>query len=266
MDFLTELFDEGKQYSAINTARSALSTIISLPGQIPFGKHPMVSRFLKGVFQLKPALPRYVATWDVGVVLQYLRKLPNLTDISLKQLTHKLTMMLVLLSGQRTQTLTLLDIKNITVTSSCCIFYINGCLKHTRPGTHQAPLEIPAYPQDTNICIKAVLSKYLEMTKDKRGRETQLLISFQKRFKPVTVDTLSRWIKTIMSQAGIDIDRFKPYSGRAASTSAAKATNVPIHTIMAAAGWSRESTFAKFYNKAVTQSGQFGQSILDTKL
>ena len=36
----------------------------------------------------------------------------------------------------------LLDIKNITVTSSCCILYINGCLKHTRPGTHQAPLEI----------------------------------------------------------------------------------------------------------------------------
>ena len=104
------------------------------------------------------------------------------------------------------------------------------------------------------------------MTKDKRGRETQLLISFQKPFKPVTVDTLSRWIKTIMSQAGIGIDRFKPYSGRAASTSAAKAANAPIHTIMAAAGWSRESTFAKFYNKAVTQSGQFGQSILDTKL
>ena len=174
--------------------------------------------------------------------------------------------MLVLLSGQRTQTLTLLDIKNITVTSSCCIFYINGCLKHTRPGTHQGPLEIPAYLQDTNICIKAVLSKYLEMTKDKRGRETQLLISFQKPFKPVTVDTLSRWIKTIMSQAGIDIDRFKPYSGRTASTSAAKAASVPIHTIMAAADWSRESTFAKFYNKAVTQSGQFGQSILDTKL
>ena len=31
LDFLTELLDEGKQYSAINTARSVLSTIVSLP-------------------------------------------------------------------------------------------------------------------------------------------------------------------------------------------------------------------------------------------
>ena len=30
LDFLTELLDEGKQYSAINTARSVLSTIVSL--------------------------------------------------------------------------------------------------------------------------------------------------------------------------------------------------------------------------------------------
>ena len=47
----------------------------------------MVSRFLKGSFELKQVIPRYVDTWDVGVVLQYLRKLPNLTEISLKQLT-----------------------------------------------------------------------------------------------------------------------------------------------------------------------------------
>ena len=131
---------------------------------------------------------------------------------------------------------------NITIKDSCCIFYVKGCLKHTRPGTHQTPLEIPAYPQDTNICIKAVLSKYLEMSKDKRGQESGLLITFQKPFKAVTVDTLSRWVKATMSQAGIDIDRFKPNSGHAASPSAAKAANVPV-----------------------THLGQFERSILDTK-
>ena len=120
LDFLTVLFDEGKQYSAINTARSALSTIVTLPGSVSFGKHPMVCRLLKGIFQLKPALPRYVDTWDVGVLLQYLRTMSNI-DISLKQLTQKLTMMLILLSGQRIQTLTLLDINHITITDTCCI-------------------------------------------------------------------------------------------------------------------------------------------------
>ena len=142
-------------------------------------------------------------------------------------------------------------------------FKIKGCVKQTRPGVHQAPLEIPAYPQDTNICIKTVLSQYLEKTKDKRGQDTQLLISFQKPFKSVTVDTLSRWIKGTMKDAGIDVSRFKPYSGRAAAVSAAKSAHVPIDTIMAATGWTREATFARFYNKPVVQPGQFGQAILD---
>ena len=51
--------------------------------------------------------------------------------------------------------------------------------------------------------MKAVLSKYLEMTKDNRGSETGLSISFQKSFKPVSVETLCRLLECIMAQAGI---------------------------------------------------------------
>ena len=58
--------------------------------------------------------------------------------------------------------------------------------------------------------MKAVLSKYLEMTKGNRGKETGLLICSQKSFKPASVDILSRWVKGIMAQAGIYMQRFKP--------------------------------------------------------
>ena len=33
------------------------------------GKHPLVCKFLKGVFHERPALPKYTATWDVQEVL-----------------------------------------------------------------------------------------------------------------------------------------------------------------------------------------------------
>ena len=98
-------------------------------------------------------------------------------------------MMLILLSGQRTQTLTLLDMNDITIKDSS--FFMD----------FELLLLLFYY-----YYIKAVLRKYLEMTKDKRGQESRLLISFQKPFKAVTVDTLSRWVKATMSQAGIDID------------------------------------------------------------
>ena len=72
LDFLNQLFHEGLSYSAINTARSSLSAFINLDGK-PVGEHPRVTRFLKGVFNLRPAIPKnttfgtlipYSTTWN----------------------------------------------------------------------------------------------------------------------------------------------------------------------------------------------------------
>jgi hypothetical protein len=68
LGFLTTLYKRGLGYSAINTARSALSTLIGLADNITFREQSLVVRFLKGIFELKPSLPRYSVTylgcWD----------------------------------------------------------------------------------------------------------------------------------------------------------------------------------------------------------
>ena len=109
LDFLTLLYKQGVGYSAINTARSALSSVITPADKTTFGEHPLVTRFLKGTFQLRPSLPRYSTIWDVGIVLTYLRSFPALNDLTLKQLTLNLTMLLALITAQRTQALSKLD-------------------------------------------------------------------------------------------------------------------------------------------------------------
>ena len=50
IEFLTQLFISEVGYSAINTARSTLSTIILPIAGISFGKDPLLCRFLKGFF------------------------------------------------------------------------------------------------------------------------------------------------------------------------------------------------------------------------
>ena len=107
--FLATLFSAGLGYSAIDTARSALSSVLVLPNNITFGSHPLVVQFLKGVFEVKPSLPRYSRIWDVAAVLQYLKMLGPASELDLKTLTTKTTMLLCLLTGQRCQTLTKLD-------------------------------------------------------------------------------------------------------------------------------------------------------------
>ena len=58
LESLHDQYENGLSYSAINTARSALSTIIFLSDGSSFGNHPFVTQFLKGVFESRPSLPR----------------------------------------------------------------------------------------------------------------------------------------------------------------------------------------------------------------
>ena len=100
VNFLNELYQKELSYSVINTARAALSAVIHPPGGCTFGHHPMVARFLKGVFTARPTLPRYQEVWDVSVVLKYLKTLHPPEQLSLKDLTLKMTMLIALLSAK----------------------------------------------------------------------------------------------------------------------------------------------------------------------
>ena len=57
---------------------------------------------------------------------------------------------------------------------------------------------------------------------------------------------------------------FKPHSTRAAATSAAMRKGVPVSDILKVAEWSKETTFARFYNTpiGVTKDTDFAEAVL----
>lgn len=225
-----------------------------------FGAHPMVCRFLKGVFELKPSLPRYKDIWDVSTVLNYLSSLHPPKELTLKDLTFKTTMLLALLSGQRCQTLHLLLLSGMVLQNDSCVFKINSLLKTSRPGRHLSELTFSAYPPDNRLCPILCLAAYVDRTKQLRNGSDQLLVSFQKPHRPVSTDTISRWLKEVLQRSGIDTSIFKGHSTRAASTSAADNSKVPMSTILDSAGWSNASTFGRYYKKPiVAASPTYGQ-------
>ena len=179
-------------------------------------------------------------------------------------------MLIALLSGQRCQTIHALDISAMQVVfhpNEQYVFQINKLLKTSRPGKHFSHLTLQAYPEDEQLCIFKTVQVYLARTKPLRGKFTQLLISYEQTHKPVTTDTIARWLKTVLDKAGIDTNIFHAHSTRAASTSAAKTANLSIHAIMNAAGWTNALTFSKFYDKPVaatsnTNSENFGHNLL----
>ena len=84
LEFLLMLCKRGLSYSVINTARSMLSMILPARNRTEFGKHPIIALMLKGVFRNRPALPRYMVTYDSDLVLNFLKSLLSWGNITLK--------------------------------------------------------------------------------------------------------------------------------------------------------------------------------------
>jgi len=260
LDFLTHLYDSGSSYSAISTARSALSAAVDLSDS-PYtvGEHPLIKRFIKAAFQSRPPLSRYHTIWDVSKVLDLLKTWSPAKKLNLKLLTLKLVMLCLLVTGQRCQSVHFMDIRHMVKGlkgKSSFKFHIDKLVKQSRPGKPQPVLVLPAYPADKRLCVMSYLQEYLTRTESVRNSEhTSLFLSHSKPHHPVCKSTISRWFK-------IDTVTFMPHSTRAASASAAFRKGIPLETIMAAAGWSAECTFATYYQKDVKEDTIYGESIL----
>ena len=209
VEFLTTLYEGGLSYSSINTARCALSAILDTPDSVlpTFGEHPDVKRFMKGIFQSRPPLPRYTKTWDVNTVLQYIGSLGDSQDLTLKDLTLKLVMLVALTTAQRGQSLHLMDTQGMVREEAAYTFMLSSSIKQSKPGSPPSELVIKlnAYPYDSKLCVVNTCSVYLDSTKLLRGNESCLFITHQKPHKRASRDTIRRWIQQMMTRAGIDV-------------------------------------------------------------
>jgi hypothetical protein len=140
--------------------------------------HPLVTRYMQGVFVNRPALPRYKQIWDVSVVIKYLKSLGDTTQLSLQDPTMKTTMLLALVTGQRCQTIQALNIKHMVMHDDVWSFHINKLLKTSRLGKHFEMIEIKAFPSDQVICPITVLKEYVARTLPLRQNNCQLILSY----------------------------------------------------------------------------------------
>ena len=152
LQFFTELFDNGMGYSALNTARAALSTSVDIKdSKCDLGEHPLVKRFFKGVFKSRPSFPRYQQTWDVSIVISYLKTKSPAAKLTLQELTFKLVTLCFLVTGQRCQTIHLMNIDSMSHKKSSTIFQILELVKHSRPGIPQPELVLPLQKSGIDI-------------------------------------------------------------------------------------------------------------------
>lgn len=263
LEFLSWLFNEGKGYSSINTARSALSVYEGKIDNYFIGTHPLVTRFMKGVGRLRPPNSKYNFIWDPSKVLNTISSWGKNDTLSLNVLSKKLAALMALCSSQCVQTLSLISREDIHfVLEDRVEIVVTSRLKTSKPGQVYS-MYFNKFHDDT-ICVLTCLKNYLDRTKQIPNAE-MLFVSSRKPYKKVCSQTISKWLKSVLSDSGIDVNVFKSHSYRHASSSKAAQEGVHIDAIYKSAGWSENSrVFANFYNRPIVTSNEIMNSLLSS--
>ena len=252
-NFLTELFDSGKEYSTLNGYRSAISAYHAGIQGTKVGQHALIISLMKGFFHKRPSKPKYEVTWDVHTVLDLLKSWGTNSGLSLKKLSLKVTMLMALCSAARASELGALVISHLLDKGNEMVFSIPGLTKTRRAGQAASTFVFSELPEDPLLDVVECIRAYVYRTVALRRHHNQLLISFQKPHGPLATCSVARWLKEVLSLAGIDTDTFKAHSTRGAATS---------KQFVDKANWRHASTFRKFYYRDCADA--FQKAVLTT--
>lgn len=247
LNFLSHLFSLGRSYRSLNVVRSAISAAHVPSLGIPIGRDPLVCRLLRGIRLQRPPGPRYSRLWDVALVLQFLRDWPTNTSLSLRQLSAKLTLLLCLVSFRRVSDVRAFDVDAFSVSPEGVTFRVSR-----RTKSNSTSVFYPFFASEPQLCVVSTLTRYVEVTSALRTSASgQLLVSYVRPHVPVSTTTLARWIRWLLSLAGVD-PCFGAHSVRGAAASSAFSAGASLTDILHSADWSRESTFRTFYFRPST--------------
>lgn len=201
---------------------------------------------MRGVFNVKPPVPKYCFTWDVSLVLNFLKTLYPLEKLTLKLLTFKVTALLALACAPRAQTLVSMNLDYMKVKDNEILFIFPNLLKTSKQGkSFQLCLE---HFIDEKLCVMHTVLFYIKLTESTR-KCRRLLISYV-TFDSVSSSTIARWLKTVLELSGVDTSVFKPHSYRSASTSAAYDAGCSLDKVLKTADWKSDKNFYKFYYRS----------------
>ena len=111
----------------------------------------------------------------------------------------------------------------------------------------QPLLKLLRYGKDPALCVASAVEAFILRTRELRGDAVSLFVSWKRPYKPVSSQTLSRWIKTVLKRSGLDTTIFFGLQYPSRIDVGGKKSGISIDVIRKTAGWTPQSqTFAKF--------------------
>ena len=88
-----------------------------------------------------------------------------------------------------------------------------------------------------------------------------------KPHNPMEHHKITRWLKTVIEKAGIDVNKYKAHSVRGASTSKANKMDLWVGPIfLQRANWGIARAFYRFYNRGLQHKDEFQNKVLPSNV
>ena len=142
---------------------SAISSNHETVDGFVIGKHPMMAKFMKGVFSLRPPEPKYFVTLDVRQVLDFLKTWSPAESLSLK-----LVMLAALKTAARSSSVNRMNLCFRYFKPDGVLFKVPGLTKCAGPKRPLQNLFLASFSPDRRFCFVKYLKQYEKVTKNLR--------------------------------------------------------------------------------------------------
>ena len=276
LSFLNDQFKSGKAIGTLKVYRFAIAEVLDPVGNNDLANHKSIRDLFDAMANLRPKAHKSPKSWKVKNVLDLFKKWGPAHNLSLSQLTYKLTTLLALSSGARCSELSNLDTSNMVTREDGMEFRLTKHKKARKASTLPGTLFIPSFRDvDPSICPINCLEQYLTVT----GRlgslcndqsiatwgDDPILRKTTKPYTGVTPKTISTWISKVIREAeGWAPDSsLMGHSTRSQGAATAHAAGLSVQEIMSAADWRSEEVFKKYYHNPA-YSSKFGRAVLSS--
>ena len=159
MHYLTELATL-RAYRSVNVARSMLSTTLGHVDGTNIGKHPLIVKLMKGLYNKKPPLAKYANLWYVNIILDFISVMFSNEDLSFRVLSFKSAMLLTLSLMLRVSDLANINLNSIYFPPIGVQFSFLKPRKSQRSGRF-GTLRLKRFAVNRKICPVACLESYI---------------------------------------------------------------------------------------------------------
>jgi site-specific recombinase XerD len=237
----------GKSASRCRTIMAAVKFFLKIYRRPDLESSPLLLMFVKGAQNLAPLPVKKSFVWDPNILLNFVKSRERPT-LFLDRAKEALVLFL-LATGLRIDDVWKLSCDFVSSNDAYEFPFVakRKCLIN---GKHSLVQSVKRFVVEPRICPISAIEHLFQVDRTCRvsGDNALFISSTGKR---ASKDTLRRWVSECLKNAGIIASAG---SCRSAVTSSAFANACPVDTLLKSAGWSSESTFRRFYHRAIVTS------------